>query len=128
MGIFNWLYRRYPGLKFLRQYSPKTFERKEILRKIMNFVRENNLGDGDYLEFGVYKGGNFVEAISAAKGKRLDKMRFHAFDSFEGLPSPEDIDKYSDQWTKGQMSNSEENFRKTLSRSGADLVRGGVYY
>lgn len=121
--LWNWIARRYPGLKFVREYSPKTADRREILRKIMNFVRENNLGDGDYLEFGVYKAGNFVEAIKAAGNKRLDKMRFHAFDSFEGLPDPKGDDKYSEQWTKGQVAFGEQKFRKNLEKGGAPMDR-----
>ncbi|MDP1718810.1 MAG: TylF/MycF/NovP-related O-methyltransferase, partial [bacterium] len=127
MSLWNWIVKRYPGLKFLREYSPKTAERREILRKIMNFVAENNLGGGDYLEFGVYKAGNFVEAVKTAKQKRkMESMRFHAFDSFQGLPEPRGIDLYSEQWTKGQVSSGENDFREALAKSGADMNRVSV--
>lgn len=46
MSLWSWLAKRYPGLKFVYEYSPKTAERREILRKIMNFVAKNDLGGG----------------------------------------------------------------------------------
>lgn len=108
---------RYVGLRF-----SKTRERREILRKIMNFVANCKI-EGDYLEFGVYKGGNFVEAVKMAGRKKLDSMRFFAFDSFRGLPTPQGIDKKFDQFHGGQVSNTLDSFHKTLSNSKINLNR-----
>jgi hypothetical protein len=119
--IDNWLKKRYPGFKFLREYSPKSYDRREILRKIMNFVSECGVA-GDYLEFGVYKGATFIEAIKISNGKRLHNMEFYAFDSFQGLPNPSGIDRHSDQFYKGQVSFSQNDFENNLLESG---VGGG---
>ena len=107
-------------MRFVRKYSPKTYDRKEILRRIMNFVAECKV-EGDYLEFGVYKGSTFVEAVKMAKAKRLTSMKFFAFDSFQGLPTPEGVDKNFGQFYGGQVSNSLVGFRKVLSSNKINL-------
>jgi hypothetical protein len=73
---------------------------------------------GDYLEFGVARGTSMISAMKIAR--RLDgfeSMRFHAFDSFEGLPGDEGA------FTKGDMSYGEQVFVRFLSKAGAPLER-----
>ena len=115
--ILSSMFNKYSGFRF-----SKTRERREILRKIMNFVASCKV-EGDYLEFGVYKGGNFVEAVRMAESKKLTSMKFFAFDSFKGLPTPQGIDKKFDQFYSGQVSNSFDNFHKTLTANKIDLTR-----
>lgn len=75
--------------------------------------------EGDYFEFGCHRGRTFRMALTEARRRHLDGMRFVAFDSFEGLPVPEgqtDVPGY----TAGALRTSEEAFR--------DLIRAhGVY-
>lgn len=71
--------------------------------------------DGDYCEFGVYKGDTF--AHMAKYHHEFPQMRFFAFDSFEGLPAPKGIDidnGYSSNFTEGQFAVSEEDFLANL--------------
>lgn len=70
------------------------------------------------MEFGVFKGGTFVEAYKMANTKQLNKIRFFAFDSFEGLPEITGLDKKSDQFAKGEYSASLDVFNSTLKNSG----------
>lgn len=44
------------------------------------------LKNGDYLEFGVFKGYTFWHAQKTASQLGFDHMRFFGFDSFNGLP------------------------------------------
>ena len=113
---------RYPGLRFVKDYSPKVFERREILWKIMNFVEECGV-EGDYLEFGVYKGRTFISAIKAAQKKSLYRMQFYAFDSFHGLPKPEGVDTDSDQFHEGELAYSLEEFKKVLRARNTDFSK-----
>ena len=122
--ILNFLKKKYPAVKFILDYQPKSIERKEILRRIMNYVSACRI-EGDYLEFGVYKGSTFIEAYKMAKAKKLRSMKFFAFDSFEGLPEiskEENIPVSFEQFRKGQYSFSLENFRKNLERADVSMA------
>ncbi len=98
----------------------KSQERTDFLKKVMNFVHQCKIavGGGDYLEFGVFKGSTFTEAYRIAKAKKLNNMRFFAFDSFEGLP--EDSEKESGQFVKGEYSASLDQFKANLRKAGVD--------
>jgi O-methyltransferase len=100
---------------------------------------------GDYLEFGVYSGGSFIQAYHVIrrvfsprqkpngpersqkdrKGiKELwETMRFFAFDSFQGLPQHNGIDKQSRDFVEGKYKCSEQTFRKNLVRNGVPLQK-----
>jgi len=100
---------------------------EEVLEKAMRFVSHNKV-DGDYLEFGVWKGRSFVRAYNIWKhlffGKgELKPMKFYAFDSFEGLPEIRAQEDQSGEFTKGQYFYSEEDFRKSVEGAGVDLNR-----
>jgi hypothetical protein len=68
-------------------YTP----REEILDFAMHFVQESAL-EGDYLEFGVFRGHTFAGAFHSAKRYGLDSIHFYAFDSFCGLPPSSGVD------------------------------------
>ena len=95
-------------LKFARKD-----EKREFLKKIFNFVKQNKV-EGAYCEFGVYKGGTFIEAWKIAQAKGL-KMDFWAFDSFEGLPSDEGTFK------KGGWSFGMKEFVGNLLKAGVPV-------
>lgn len=111
---------RWPGLRFIRDYSPKTYNRREIVRKIMSFVSSCKV-EGDYLEFGVYKGSTFVEVFKMAQSKGLEPMRFFAFDSFQGLPQIEGVDKSFNQFSPGEFSVGHDTFKSVLNQNKVDL-------
>lgn len=109
--------------KFLNKFLPrqKSEERTDFLKKIMNFVHKCKI-PGDYLEFGVFKGSTFFEVYRIAKAKRLNDMRFFAFDSFEGLPESKGIDKESRQFEKGEYHATIEQFKSHIKKH---AVTGG---
>ena len=103
----------------------------------MAFSVANNIV-GDYLEFGVYRGGSFIHAYRhrrqaferyrAAQSRHADdaflnaRMRFFAFDSFEGLP-PSDQAEIPLHWRgDGAMAFSEPRFLANLEAGGVDLA------
>ncbi len=106
----------------LNRFLPnkKSQERTDFLNKIFNFAKTCEV-EGDYLEFGVFKGATFTESYKIAHEKKmrgsLKDMRFFAFDSFEGLPEPKGVDKEFRQFEKGEYSFSLERFTQNLSRS-----------
>lgn len=64
-----------------------------MLRRAFEFVKYNDV-QGDYLEFGVWRGKTLLNAVKYARLLKLKNgsrnMRFFGFDSFQGLPK---IDK-----------------------------------
>lgn len=81
--------------------------------------------DGDYLEFGVYKGDTFSHAYKWM-ASHFKGMKFLAFDSFEGLPNPQGIDAadgYSSNFSETQFACSQEEFTQSILSKGVDLSR-----
>jgi len=81
--------------------------------------------EGDYLEFGVYKGDTFSHAYNWMS-TNFKEMKFVAFDSFEGLPNPRGIDivdNYSSHFYEGQFACSQEDFIRNIRSRGVDLNR-----
>ena len=97
---------------------------------------------GDYLEFGVWKGNSFIESYNQiqdyskmfyAPGSTLGKsgkdltnkfenMRFHAFDSFEGLSSSSNGNEPI-QYFEGNYKAEESLFRSKLEEAQLDMSR-----
>jgi hypothetical protein len=120
----------------------KTFLRDEALRRIMPysgvasaFFSESArmlelafsyvLGErieGDYAEFGVFEGSAFLAGWHAARRRGLAGRRFHAFDSFQGLPEISPLDS-DGAFRKGEFGASRKRFEENLRRGGVDLSR-----
>src|SRR5215831_13563608 len=77
--------------------------------------------DGDYLEFGVFRGETFRNAIRAARqGFRATKERrflgrFLAFDSFEGLPRVPSMDDRTNVYAAGEFAAPRADFERTVA-------------
>jgi O-methyltransferase len=108
------------------------------IRAAATFIAANQI-EGDYLEFGVWKGYSFVPAFNAIVGTRLNHFqqgfstneynswknsepRFFAFDSFEGLPEGGKEATMVD-YEEGSYACSEKDFLKNLTDRGVDLAR-----
>jgi len=72
---------RYSNFFLMLQNFFKYSDREEIMKTAMDFVAHSDL-TGDYLEFGVFKGSTFIAAYNFAQKRKLELMRFYAFDSF----------------------------------------------
>ena len=95
---------------------------EEMLMRAFSFAGHNS-PDGDYLEFGVWKGRSFVKAFhmldTFIRGKKgqLKNMRFFAFDSFEGLPKPTTIEDMSTgEFKKGDYMFDRNSFEHVLAQ------------
>jgi hypothetical protein len=111
--------------------------RHGCLHAAASFIAWNQV-EGDYLEFGVYRGDSFAEAYRAITREREQHRsygydgpeyrrwlehapRFLAFDSFEGLPDGAG-DRHVD-YTPGSYRCTEDEFKANLARRGVDLGR-----
>ncbi len=96
----------------------------------------NEMIEGDYIEFGIYKGRGMINAAHSIKyafekrintkennqdllqlKKRqdmLENIKLVGFDSFEGLPKLTQADKYSDDFKEGQYVYSPEKAYKNI--------------
>jgi len=77
--------------------------------------------EGDYLEFGVFRGETFRNAIRAARqGFRATKEgrflgRFFAFDSFQGLPPVPSMNARTNVYAAGEFAAPRASFERTVA-------------
>jgi O-methyltransferase len=96
----------------------KSPRKTQIMDAIMRFIKKCEI-EGDYLEFGVYRGESLIRAHDLARVYRLNDMRFFGFDSFQGLPeADQDIKRYR----AGQYSCSLEAVTQTLNKYGVKAI------
>ena len=86
-----------------------------MLAQAFEFVKINGL-DGDYFEFGLWRGKTFCCARNMARRYRVEGITFRGFDSFEGLPTTTET-RYS-IWSKGQFACTRDELERILQRKG----------
>jgi len=129
----------------------QAIENDRVVRDLSNTIiykaaciQASAIVEGDYYEFGVFRGDSMVKAYhsielgfteqqrlhsgrteqDATEIKRIwENMRFFAFDSFRGLPRPHDIDKHTTEFAEGKYACSEEEFCQNLKRSHIPVSR-----
>lgn len=78
---------------------------------------------GDYYEFGLFRGQSFAAAHRLARRHRLaSDMRFFGFDSFQGLPQPDGFDA-AGEFRKGDYACSRAEVTATLEKRRVDWSR-----
>jgi len=82
-------------------------ERRKLFLDIATFSHTNRPIDGYYFEFGSHEANTMRMAWDSFR--YLFDWDFIAFDSFEGLPEIESIDK-QEIWQKGKLATAEEDF------------------
>jgi len=116
--LSKWVYR-------LGRRAVRKNPRRELFELAFRTAAEKGI-DGDYLEFGVYRGSTFVCAFEVAQRQHRDNMRFFAFDCFEGLPDGE-----GDVFEAGAFAFPEHMFRKVIRKAGVapdrTVVVKGLY-
>lgn len=104
-----------PKLSEIRLASDRTL----AMLKAWHYIARARI-EGDYLEFGVFDGSSFDMALRAASKfvARAGSPRFFAFDSFEGLPAP-DEQKDGRVFARGEYRSRKAQFLRTIRRSRA---------
>ena len=95
--------------------------RCRMLDMAMDFVRHSKV-EGDYFEFGVYRGLTFQYAYHSAQIRKLTSMRFFALDSFQGFADPKGNDT-TGVIIKGTRNCSENNFYRVLRSHSVDMKK-----
>lgn len=89
--------------------------RKMIMRSAANYAFINRPIDGYYMEFGVCGATTFRMAYDIFS--HLFKWKYLAFDSFEGFPEIQEIDKQF-IWKKGNAKMERETFQNIINKHG----------
>ncbi len=81
-------------------------------------------GQGDYYEFGIFKGYSFWYAQHISTRMGMNRMRYFGFDSFAGLPDVSGIDATRNQvFYEGQYCCSRDTVEANLESAGVDWDR-----
>lgn len=103
------------------------YPREEMLKTALRYIKLSQI-QGDYLEFGIFRGETLAAAFHLAKRNGLEAMRLRGFDSFEGLPLPKGVDAKGEyQFQGGDYRCSEEDVRARLKNSGVDISTVDLY-
>tara|TARA_E500000178_G_C16992251_1_gene741407 strand:+ start:122 stop:838 length:717 start_codon:yes stop_codon:yes gene_type:complete len=122
----------YHGLiKLCQNYSMTTYERMWSLIQSCNYVFEKNIS-GDFVECGVWKGGNIILMKEMMK-KNQNFKKIFCYDTFEGMPRPSKEDaKYNGkdalnifnehkEKNKGFCSSPLEEVKENIIRSSGNI-------
>jgi len=107
---------RFPG--FLQERNAQLTVAHEVTRMLAHafaYARSEEV-EGDYAEFGIWRGRTFVEAYRVARKYPRYARRFFAFDSFEGLPEIQGEDA-SSSWYTGEFAVARAAFEARLKRA-----------
>src|SRR5882762_563012 len=107
---------RYKQRWIEREYNRfRDQSRQSVFSSIAVFCYHNQPLDGWYFEFGSHTARTMRAAWDAFHV--LYDWKYAAFDSFEGLPDLEEIDRMP-IWRKGALKTSEEDFIRTVVKHG----------
>jgi O-methyltransferase len=91
-----------------------------LFLSIARFAHINRPIEGYYFEFGCHEANTM--RLAWRHFRHLFNWDFVAFDSFEGLPDIEDIDKQA-IWSKGKLMTSEDDFIRKVTAAGMPRER-----
>jgi O-methyltransferase len=116
-----------PSVRY--QYLPKLYELTHYNRKeeiLVTSLEYAHLAEvkGDYLEFGVWKGGSIIAAYHLSKRFRsLSDMKFYGFDSFQGIPSLTVNKREAKAFPPGTFSAGLTEVRRNIQEANVDTSR-----
>jgi hypothetical protein len=95
--------------------------RGEMIRLAFEFMA-GNLMDGDYFEFGCWGGRTCRMAFEHHAIHFRERMHFWLFDSFQGLPELNSLDRHP-KWKEGDYRTSRAEFDRIVSQTGISPER-----
>lgn len=94
-------------INFVRPYTMTSVERLKSLSDAVNYVVENNI-EGDFVECGTWKGGSVMCMQKKLMRLNQNDRQFWVFDTYEGMPEPDDVDKNFNKTAAQQLLDAEE--------------------
>ncbi len=106
----------------------RQLEKYRLYINAFDMLNENKVS-GDYFEFGCHRVRTFRMALTEARRHCMEKMRFFAYDSFEGLPDNDESHGIGKKWVRGNLSTSVEAFQSIIDQHGiytdqVEIVKG----
>jgi O-methyltransferase len=112
-------YKYLPRLQEVMSYNRK----EQILYTCLEYAYQAEV-KGDYLEFGMWKGGSMIAAYHLSQRfPGLSDMRFYGFDSFEGIPSLTTNKSEADYFPPGMFEAGLEEVKRNLVNAKLDMKR-----
>ena len=124
----NWqsLYRGYEDelliketIQDIRHFTMVTYDGLMTTYNISKFVLENNIS-GVFVETGTWMGGSAAMICAAIKNLN-ESRKIHLFDSFEGLPNPQQVDY--EPWMEKDWALNLSQFDGVIEKCGALIAR-----
>lgn len=133
----------FDGIRRLMVRAHAVSSHQSVLDNALGIQMVNQV-EGDYLEFGVFRGDRLTQAYESAvflanyvnsrkdpylakmSAKNLEQMRFFGFDSFEGLPKANAIDiaQGQEEWIgEGGFNAGLDEVKKLLPKKGLESGR-----
>jgi hypothetical protein len=75
-----------------KKFSMTSYERLWATCSAVKYIKKNDI-EGDFVECGVWRGGNSILMALIAKNLGINNKRFFLYDTFEGMTDPSFIDK-----------------------------------
>ena len=102
----------------------RQLEKYRFYVKAFDYLQDSRVM-GDYHEYGCHKVRTFRMALTEARRHFLERMKFWAFDSFEGLPPSTSKPSHALWSTAGALTTSEDEFIRIVREHGIypDRVR-----
>lgn len=131
LSLKQFLWQIVSRVPFTPQYRSRRWVTKEYMAfahdnmrylflSIARFAHINRPIDGYYFEFGSHEARTM--RLAWRHFQHLFSWDFVAFDSFEGLPEIEEIDRQA-IWSKGRLETKEEDFIRIVTSSGMPRSR-----
>ncbi|MBK8981772.1 MAG: class I SAM-dependent methyltransferase [Ignavibacteria bacterium] len=110
-----------------QKFTMTTVESLYYTYRSVKHVIENNI-PGDFIECGVWKGGNtMMAALTLMKLKNTDR-KIYLYDTFEGMSAPTEKDiSYKDEDAKIEWSQSQKDSHNEWCYSSLDEVKQNLY-
>lgn len=96
-------------IEFVKAFTMTSNERLVSLSRSIDYIHENNI-EGDIVECGVWRGGSMMLVARKLLLLGSAKRKLFLFDTFEGMPPPDDVDVGWDKMTAKERLLNEDKF------------------
>jgi len=113
-------------INFVKPYTMTSVERLKSLIDAVSYVSTNRI-EGDFVECGTWKGGSVMCMQKKLIELNQTDRNFWVFDTYEGMPEPDVLDKNFKQTSAQHLMNEEEKEKSlTWAYSNYEETTGNI--